>query len=407
MATPARSPRPGEDDVPLYAVWEITLRCDHACAHCGSRAEHARPDELTTDELLGVADQLAAAGTREVTLIGGEAYLRPDVTTLIRHLRDLGLRVTMQTGGLGLSERRCAALAEAGLQAVGVSIDGPAEAHDLLRDRQGSYAFAVRALQNARAAGLVTASNMQVNALTKPHLRAHYETMQSLGVQGWRWQVTVPMGRAADRPEWLLQPWEIVEVMDLMAELQHDAFRRAEAAGLPRARAMNVQAGNNIGYFGPHEALLRGRPDQERPAHYQGCVAGRYTVGIESDGAVKGCPSLPSDPYVGGNLRERTLDQIWREAPALNFVQHRDKTELWGFCAGCYYADVCMGGCSWTSHCTLGRRGNQPYCYHRAATLAKAGRRERLVKVADAAGLPYDYGRFELVEEPAPSEPAC
>ena len=43
---------------PVYAVWEITMRCDHACAHCGSRAEFARPDELSTEELLGVADQL-------------------------------------------------------------------------------------------------------------------------------------------------------------------------------------------------------------------------------------------------------------------------------------------------------------------------------------------------------------
>ncbi len=33
---------------PIYAVWEITLRCDLACRHCGSRAGRERPDELTT-----------------------------------------------------------------------------------------------------------------------------------------------------------------------------------------------------------------------------------------------------------------------------------------------------------------------------------------------------------------------
>jgi MoaA/NifB/PqqE/SkfB family radical SAM enzyme len=33
---------------PIYAVWELTLRCDLACQHCGSRAGHARPDELST-----------------------------------------------------------------------------------------------------------------------------------------------------------------------------------------------------------------------------------------------------------------------------------------------------------------------------------------------------------------------
>ena len=402
---PKRVPRAGEDDLPLYVVWEITLRCDHACAHCGSRADKPRPNELTTQEMLEVADQLVAMGSREVTLIGGEAYLRPDVGTLITYLRDKGMRVTMQSGGLGLSERRCKRLVDAGLQAVGVSIDGPAVVHDVLRDRKGSYDLAIRALKNARAAGLVTASNMQINRLTRPYVRAHYETMQDLGVTGWRWQVTVPMGNAADRPEWLLQPWEILEVLDTMAELQEDALQRARDAGLPENRAMNVQAGNNIGYFGPHESILRSRPGQ-RGAHYQGCVSGRYTLGIESDGKVKGCPSLPTHPYVGGNVRDLPVERIWKESPELNFVQQRDRSELWGFCGECYYGDVCMAGCSWTSHCTVGRRGNQPYCYHRASTLQKRGVYEELRPVEKAAGLPYDYGRFELVEKPWPPPPS-
>ena len=123
---------------PIYAVWETTMRCDHACSHCGSRAEVARPDELSTEELLGVADQLIRIGTREVTLIGGEAYLRSDVYKLVKHLTDGGIYVAIQTGGLGLTERRIAKLKEAGLRGIGVSIDGPADVHDVLRDRKGS-----------------------------------------------------------------------------------------------------------------------------------------------------------------------------------------------------------------------------------------------------------------------------
>src|SRR5204863_6082780 len=61
---------------PIYAVWEITLACDLACRHCGSRSARARPDELTTAECLDLVDQLADLGVMEVILIGGEAYLR-------------------------------------------------------------------------------------------------------------------------------------------------------------------------------------------------------------------------------------------------------------------------------------------------------------------------------------------
>src|SRR4051794_27878850 len=44
---------------PIYAVWEITLACDLACRHCGSRAGKERPDELTTAEALDLVEQIA------------------------------------------------------------------------------------------------------------------------------------------------------------------------------------------------------------------------------------------------------------------------------------------------------------------------------------------------------------
>ncbi|MBL8721698.1 MAG: hypothetical protein JNL79_37270, partial [Myxococcales bacterium] len=72
---------------PVYAVWEVTLACDLSCRHCGSRAGHARPDELTTAECLDVIDQLADLGTMEIVFIGGEVYLREDWLDLIRHTR--------------------------------------------------------------------------------------------------------------------------------------------------------------------------------------------------------------------------------------------------------------------------------------------------------------------------------
>ena len=67
---------------PVYAVWEITLKCDLACRHCGSRAGRDRPDELTTAEALDLVAQMADLGVKEVTLIGGEAYLRDDWTEI-------------------------------------------------------------------------------------------------------------------------------------------------------------------------------------------------------------------------------------------------------------------------------------------------------------------------------------
>ena len=63
---------------PVHVVWELTLACNLRCAHCGSRAGRPRSDELTTDEIRAIVAELAALGTREISLIGGEAFLRRD-----------------------------------------------------------------------------------------------------------------------------------------------------------------------------------------------------------------------------------------------------------------------------------------------------------------------------------------
>ncbi|MCB9761028.1 MAG: radical SAM protein [Alphaproteobacteria bacterium] len=396
----ARAIGQGDLDKPIYAVWEITLRCNHACAHCGSRAGPApRETELSTAELLDVAAELIRLGTREVTLIGGEAYLRPDIEELVRFLASGGVRVTMQTGGRGLSPRLARRLKDAGMKAVGVSVDGPEAIHDVLRDSAGSWRAALRALEVCREVGLITTANTQINNLTWDKLEETGWMLRDQGVRVWRVQLTVPMGRAADRPEWILDPPRILDVCDTLAAMQLQAVQEARDAGLPPSRAFAIQSSNNIGYYGPTEEILRSYPGQGS-AYWTGCQAGRYTIGIESDGTVKGCPSLPTAPYTGGNLREVPLADIWADAEAIRFVRDRDLAELWGFCKTCYYADVCRAGCSFTSHCTLGRRGNNPFCYHRAATLKKRGLRERLVQKEPAAGEPYDFGRFEVIEEP-------
>ncbi len=399
-----RELRPGEATQlkPIYAVWEITLRCDHACAHCGSRAAKARPDELDRAQLFEVADALVRLGTREVTLIGGEAYLHPDCEALTAYLTEKGIWVSMQTGGRAVDPAMVKRLKDAGMRAMGVSIDGPAEVHDVLRGVKGSHATAVRALDAMLDADLMVTTNMQVNRLTYHFLRDHYEFLDARSVRSWRCQLTVPMGRAADHPQWLLEPYQILEVLDTMAELQLEAAERNAARGLPPTRAMNVHGSNNLGYFGPHEELLRSQPGRSS-TYWGGCPAGSHVIGIESDGVVKGCPSLPTAPYVGGNVKELSLDRIWNEAPELQFTRTQSTDDLWGFCKTCYYAEACRGGCAWTAHCTVGKRGNNPFCYHRAATLKEQGRRERLELAEAAPGDPYDFGRYQIVEEDWPT----
>ncbi len=397
----SRSLKPEDRNTPRYVVWELTTLCDHACGHCGSRADRARPNELDLAETLEVADQLVALGTQEVTLIGGEAYLFEGIHELLRHLTGLGIRTSIQTGGWAVDADLASSLRAAGLRAMGFSVDGTEAVHDELRAKEGSHARALQGIRNARAAGLSVASNTQINALTLPVLRETARLLRDTGVQVWRAQVTVPMGRAADTPGVLLQPYQVLEALDTLGELQIEFARETLAGGGALDDVFNIIAGNNIGYYSPHEMILRSDPGGNGRT-WKGCQAGVFTMSIESDGTIKACPSLPTAPYVGGNVRDVRLEDIWSTDPALNFVQNRNTEELWGFCAECEYGATCGAGCSFTAHCTLGRRGNNPFCYHRARTLRGRGVRERLIQVTAAIGERYDFGRFEIVEEPLP-----
>jgi radical SAM protein with 4Fe4S-binding SPASM domain len=386
---------------PVYVVWEITMKCDQPCHHCGTRAGPARTNELSTEEAFAVCESLARLEAREVTLIGGEAYLRPDVFDILRKLVDLGVRVTMQTGGRAFTPERARAFRDAGLAALGVSIDGPARAHDVLRGNAGSHAAAIAALDAARGVGLPVTANTQVNRLNWDALHETAATLREHGVLTWQVQLTGPMGRAADHPEWILEPYRVVDVIDALADIQQKAHEDYRAG---RAPFFNVAPNNNIGYFGPHEQTIRSRPDSLE-AHFQGCIAGIFGMGIESDGTVKGCPTLPTAPYAGGNVRDVPLEALWEHSAVIRFARDRTADELWGFCKTCYYGELCRAGCSWTAHTTLGRRGNNPFCYHRVTELRRRGIRERLVHRAPAPNRPYDFGLFELVEEPWPEGP--
>ena len=296
------------------------------------------------------------------------------------------MQCTMTTGGRGLTLERAMAAAKTGLQGASVSIDGREATHDRLRGVVGSHRSALEAARHLRAAGVALSVNTQINRLSAPELPDVLETIVALGARAWQIQLTVAMGRAADAPEILMQPYELLELYPVLARLKE----RCDSAGVA------LWPGNNIGYFGPYESTLR----NAMPGGHRGsCGAGCTTLGIEADGAIKGCPSLQTDPWTGGNIRDASLRDIWERSAPLRVMRDRTVDDLWGYCRTCYYADECRAGCTWTSFSLFGKAGNNPLCHHRALEMQRQGLRERLVRVEEAPGVPFDHGRFEIVVE--------
>ena len=91
---------------PKYATWEMTLRCNMNCLHCGSKAGKPRENELTEPECLNIADQLIRMGNEHITLIGGEIFLVPHWYKVAKRFADAKVDVNIITNGFNVRDQQ-------------------------------------------------------------------------------------------------------------------------------------------------------------------------------------------------------------------------------------------------------------------------------------------------------------
>ncbi len=137
----------------------LTDRCNLRCTYCMPEEGLkwlARPELLTDDEivrLVGIAvDDL---GVTEVRFTGGEPLLRPGLVGIVERCAALTPRprLSLTTNGIGLA-RTAAALRDAGLDRVNVSLDTLRPEVFQRLTRRKRHADVVAGLAAAHAAGL-------------------------------------------------------------------------------------------------------------------------------------------------------------------------------------------------------------------------------------------------------------
>ena len=326
------------------AVWEITLACSFSCKYCGSKGGRAREGELTTEEALSVAKQLAELGCRRVSLIGGEVFMRRDWKEIAGRMSALGIRVNIITNGFLFAEKVIADLKDVNVESVSVSLDGPKAVHDRYR-QEGSYDRAIRAISVLHGAGIPVSVISTLNAENAPLLPELYETLRGSGIFAWQLQACSPMGNAA--LSGIDYAFDVKEVIRFVAE---------NAASAPFALGI----ADNIGYFTPEEGMLRGNLSGK--AVYRGCSAGLDAVGIDSVGNVRGCESMYDERFNEGNLREKSLREIWEDPDAFAYNRKFTSELLSGACASCEAGPFCAGGCRSYNYFVHGKIYEAPRC---------------------------------------------
>jgi len=187
---------PSKPSPPLWLLAELTYRCPLHCVYCSNPVDYtAYPEELSTEEWLRVLRQGRELGAAQLGFSGGEPLVRDDLEVLVAEARRLGYYSNLITSGVGLNERRIAALREAGLDHIQVSFqDSTREMNDFLSSTR-TFELKRRVAKLVKQHGYPMVLNVVLHRLNIDHvaqilemaaeLEADYVELANTQYYGW------------------------------------------------------------------------------------------------------------------------------------------------------------------------------------------------------------------------------
>src|SRR5213080_3353242 len=314
------------DYVPHVVARNLTRRCNLECAHCYIAAgpSESAAAELETADCLAIVDQVLAVNPAPLLILsGGEPLLRQDLGEIACYASANGATVVVGTNGTLLTDERIAALVDAGVRGVAVSVDSLRPSyHDNFRRGRGALAEVQDALARLRAARLDFIVQTTVTKGNRAELAALVAWSADEGAVSFNCYFLVPTGRGAALSD--LAPADYEAVLADLARWERSYRGRM----LVRAKCA------------PHFMRLVHQTDPDSPVlNYETrCPCGTQYCRITPDGKVTPCPYLPE---VAGDLATQSFADIWRSSPLFRRLR---EGPLGGKCGACEYRRLC-GGC--------------------------------------------------------------
>ncbi len=327
----------------MLISWNLTRKCNLYCDHCyrDSGPEADCSGELDTAAGKKLLSEIKSAGFRLVIFSGGEPLLRDDLCELAAHAAQLGLRPALGTNGILISAEVAAALRDAGIAGVAVSLDSRDSAyHDRFRNAPGAWEAAVRGIRNALAAGLRVQINTTLTGNNFEQFSALTDFAAELGVQALHPFFLVPTGRGRNLAEDALKSGQYFRMIETILEKQKESAIELKPTCAPQFIPMAKEMGLAMRFT-------------------RGCLAGVAYCCILPDGEVHVCPYLP---VTAGNVTEQPFDVIWRDSGT--FQALRDYQAYQGRCGQCPDIGSC-GGCRARAYYYSGGDylAEEPWCF--------------------------------------------
>jgi len=275
----------GDLGAPLYVAWQITNECNLACLHCieESGPGKAFRDELDQAQIFGILDQMVELEVPYVSFSGGEPMVHPHFFAMVQRFCKSDGQLKIETNGHYLSPENCARLAELGVKAVQVSLDGASrETFNRMRVR-GEFNTTVDGTRNLRAAGVPVEINFSPTQFNIHEIGAAIDLAYELGAYSFYTGRTMYTGNA-------VRTW---------GKLAPTEEQYSEFFGTLHAKADEYRGRMRV-HFHEMGLLEELRYRLKHPA---------ALLIVLPNGLVKLINALP---FVCGDLRRQSLEEIWQ-----------------------------------------------------------------------------------------------
>jgi radical SAM protein with 4Fe4S-binding SPASM domain len=294
--------------IPISVHLDVTYRCNERCVHC--YLDHDDHGEMTTDEIIGILDQLSDAGVFFLTLSGGEVFMRRDFLEIVAYARKLLFNVKIKTNAVMIKEAEAKKLRGLGVEQIQISVySHRPEIHDAITKLPGSLKRTINAIRFLKLQGLkVTMANvmMTVNSFDNSGVVA---LAKELGV------------------EYTVDP-TITPMMDGNTSVLR---LRIPGSELPELFHNEALVGNVEEYCAapppPDDSIMEG----------YSCSAGHTSCYITPYADVFPCVQFP---LPSGNLRKQKFIDIWRDSNELKEVRSIQAKHL-PVCSTCSHVGTC------------------------------------------------------------------
>jgi len=282
---------------PAIAFIELTNLCNLRCKHCYTWSGPKRPNEMTTEKIIGLLDQFAESGVLQVFLTGGEIFAHPDAIEIINYARTKPFSTQIFTNGLLITEEALARITP------GTSFFISFDTADPERTVRGKMDFPKlrSAFEWMKTHGHAFRTAISVHRNNVADAEEIFEWCAINDYPQPQWLETRPVGRALLHPGILLQPDQIDEVFEVYRRCMDRSSAAPEAEEVGGvASAVALRSVDTIKFC---QRL-------ERATGQEKC--GRSLVYVNSVGDVFPCSNCMSGGlYRAGSVVDQPFAEIW------------------------------------------------------------------------------------------------